>query len=138
MLGFFEEDGYTEEGYIAEIPRLHPSLRFRFRPMLPAERAQAMREMDAAVKSANAKMSEIVSARLMAKRILEWDLKNSQGEVVPISEEIFLKMRPVLSNKLYAITITGLMASDEDPDAAAEKKPELAEGETRGEADLKN
>lgn len=137
MLGLIE-DGYTEDGYIAEEPRLHPALRFRYRPMLSAERAQAMREMERAVKSPNAKQSEIVSARLMASRIEEWDLQNSQGETVPITEEILLKVKPHLSNRLYAIVILGTSPSDEDPEAISEKKPELAEGETREDADLKN
>ena len=137
-LGLIEEDGYTEDGYIAEEPRLHPALRFRYRPMLSAERAQAMKEMDRAIKSPNAKQSEIVSARLMASRIEEWDLQNSQGEVVPVTEEMLLKVKPHLSNRLYAIVVLGTSAPDEDPDSSSKKKRELEEGETQEGADLKN
>lgn len=137
-LGLIEEDGYTEDGYIAEQPRLHPALRFRYRPLLSTERAQAMRDMERALKSPNAKQSEIVSARLMAERILEWDLRNGQGEVVPVTEEFLLKVKPVLSNRLYAIVILGASPSDEDPEAGEKKKPELPEGVTQEEADLKN
>ena len=31
-------DGYNQPGYVAEFPRLHPELRFRYRPMLHTDR----------------------------------------------------------------------------------------------------
>lgn len=141
MLGFIDEDGYTEDGYIAEVPRLHPAVRFRYRPMTSGERAQAMREMEKAVKSPNAKMGEIVSARLMSERISEWDLKNAAGEIVPITAENMLKVKPHLSNKLYAITITAVVGSDEDPESPEKSKGNAGnqeEGLSPEEADIKN
>lgn len=135
MLSGMIEDGYEENGYIAEVPRLHPALRFRFRPMTSGERAAAMREMERALKSPNPKMSEIISARMMASRVLEWDLKNGEGETVPINEEMMLKVKPALSNKLYAITITAVIGSDEDPEADPKIKPAELD---QAEADAKN
>lgn len=127
------DDGYEENGYIAEVPRLHPALRFRFRPMTSGERTAAMREMERALKSPNPKMSEIVSARMMAERILEWDLANGQGEIVPVTEENILKVKPTLSNKLYSITITAVVGSDEDPEAETKSA-----GPDQAETDAKN
>ena len=143
MLSGMIEDGYEEVGYIAEQPRLHPALRFRFRPMTSGERTAAMREMERALKSPNPKMSEIVSARMMAERIIEWDLKNGDGEIVPITEAVMLKVKPALSNKLYSITITAVVGSDEDPEAemksesGSEAKAKL-NGADQAEQDAKN
>jgi hypothetical protein len=134
MLGLIEDDGYTEDGYIAEVPRLHPALRFRFRPMLSTERAQAMRDMGKAINSPNAKQSEIISAKLMAERILEWDLKDGSGNIVPVTADMILRVKPQLSNRLYAIVVLGTAPSDEDPES--EKEPTSQEEQETG--DLKN
>jgi hypothetical protein len=142
MLGYVPHDGYTERGYIAESKRLHPALRFEFRPVLNADRAtyiQAMEEL----KAPQLKQAE---AALLARHLVSWNLGDPAGKPVAISEATLVRLKPRLFNRLFQV-VMGEEVGDDDPQApAATHGVDLLEairqgstpGQVRAEADAKN
>lgn len=136
-------DGYTEEGYVAEVPRLHGALRFRFRPMLPEERDA----IDYAIKDKSPGQSHAMYRKALATRIQSWSEKDKDGNDVTVAESAIRNLRPALYDKLYNI-VAGYRASDVDPNhekATDEVDHELEAaitgqpvGDVRTEANAKN
>lgn len=127
-LGFIP-DGYTEQAYIAGRPRLHPPLRFSFRPPTATARAQ---NIDRINKTTDAGRSEQIAAEAVATHLVEWDLRDAEGNVVTINTANILRLRAALNQRLYRVVIVG-DAWDEDPDS-----PDTPPRETASEADSKN
>lgn len=108
VLPGFIRDGYTEQGYIAEIPRLHQSLTFDYRPFTNEQRQQLIQE-NGKLGEANAARN---SAKVLATKIKSWDLHDEKGNVAPISPLAILHLRPALYDRLFVIVL-GLAPSDE-------------------------
>ncbi len=110
-------DGCTEQGYIAAQKRLHPACRFEYRPFLVEERGRFVAQ--------NAKLQagarERNAAEQLIKRIASWDLVDKNGDPLERTAANVLKIKPALYERLLAI-VTGLDASDEDPEAAADEQ----------------
>lgn len=102
-------DGYTRPGFIAARQYLSPAVRFKYRPMLVAERDA----INSAVNKMTAEQSAATSAQAMAARIVEWDVRDGANPA-PISAANILRLEPGLFNTLYLI-IAGAIASDPDP-----------------------
>jgi hypothetical protein len=106
-------DGYTESAYIAEIKRLHTTVRFKFRPSLLQERSKLASE--------NARLAPhlgpVNTAKFLAGKIVEWDVKDQKGEPLDISPEVLMRLKPALLERITAIVL-GFDGGDEDPDAA--------------------
>lgn len=141
---FIIEDGYTEDGYIAAVPGLHPALRFRFRPMLPEER-EAISDV---IRQKPIAQGNKLMCEALAARIKSWSATNNKGEPLEITPSNVAKLRPKLQGSVYSI-IAGYQASDLDPDAPeqADEPEDLAlraliegrpVGDARTEADQKN
>lgn len=114
-------DGQNYPGYIAAVARLHPAVRFTYRPMLRAEKARMGRT--AADASADAWVKAMAQA--MQKRIVTWDFSGKDG-VLPKSEATLMSLVPALFDKLFAI-ISGEIPPDADPkDLQAEEFDEAA------------
>ena len=129
MSSGFISDGYTETGYIAEVQRLHPALRFEFRPFLPEERSRLITENERhpPIKAAQNTAEKIADSK--NGKIKSWDLKDDKGEPVPVSADAFRRIKPALHGRLLGI-VMGLDASDEDPDTkplAIADSPSLAD-----------
>lgn len=132
-------DGYTEDGYIAESKRLYSDLRFRYRPLLVAERTACM----ALIEKKEPRAQDGVRADVMKRQLVSWDLKHD-GQAVPIETQHILRLQPSLFLALWYI-ITGIAASDDDggqqagdaASGASELEAALA-GLTKPEADAKN
>jgi hypothetical protein len=121
----FIGDGYTEQGYIAEVPRLHPAMRFKFRPFLQEDRSRLLNENDK-LKAIQATANTAVK---LADKLIEWDLKDAAGEPVTKDDKSIRRLKPALYMRLLGI-VMGLDASDEDPDAKAatdDDAPSLAD-----------
>jgi len=107
----FIDDGYTIDFFIRGEEGLYPPVRGKYRPMISTE---ILRSNDAVRKATDAAAGEVVLAQWMAKRIIEWDIKNRDGEDVPISPETIIKMNPRLSKKLHEL-VYSVSAPEKDP-----------------------
>lgn len=137
----FIHDGYTRPGFIAPVAGLFPAVRFTFRPMLTQDRSV----MTDRLSKVTPEVSDRISAEAVAARILEWDVKDSRGELVAINPANVLRLQPSALGRLFAI-VTGTLPSDIDPewscaeqDAEADEQLRFAISGTRPEeADAKN
>jgi hypothetical protein len=143
-LSNFYPPGFTQQCYIAAVPRLHDELRFAFQPATVLERA----ELQAAFADGPAHGLQRAAA-IVAAKLLSWDLHAAGGPVVPIAVENLLAMQGEAFEKLYKI-VFGILPSDLDPTWPAERVAEeiadqraaeaagLSIGELREERDEKN
>lgn len=138
-------DGYTESAYLAAAERVHPALRFEYRPVTVKESAVYNR----AVKTLEDEKLYEHAATWAAGRLISWDLADKSGQPVPVSAATLLALRPPLFFKLQAVLL-GNSPGDLDPrlEAAAKAQEEQdraaaeAAGKTlaewRAERDAKN
>jgi hypothetical protein len=141
----FIADGYTQPGYIQPAANLHEALRFRFRPVLSAQRSALI---EAAERSQAGEFDQR-ARELLAEQLVEWDLVDPAGQPVEIAREAVDRLQPELFLKLYRIVL-GYSASDVDPDWPTEQQEKLGAdvhaaqaagktlGELREERDEKN
>lgn len=103
----FIDDGYTQDGYIAEVAGIHGPLEFTFRPMLVETRDKLDRGfLQGSADSHKAAREEI------ARRLVKWSLDKEH------SAANIGRLRPPVFDKLYAI-VSGRIASDLKSDAQA-------------------
>lgn len=112
----FIDDGYTEQGYIAQLDNVHPALEFEYRPalvkladkitgLIQGERPDYERFIDAAAKA-------------MAREpglLKSWSLRDAKGNAVQITEANLQRVRNLLFHKLWMI-VAGQSPSDRRPD----------------------
>ncbi len=118
VLAYTPNDGYTEAAYIAEVKRLHPAVRFTFRPIQQQQRMRLMQE------NGNLKTQSAITAntcKVVAAAIKSWDLVDVKGGRVPVSGEVIGKLKPALYERLFSI-VFGLEPFDEDPEAPLSPK----------------
>lgn len=122
-------DGYTEEGYIAEVPGLHPALRFAYRPMLNLERDVLQ---NLAAKESPQRINQAFTDAAVS-RLQSWGATDQQGDPLAINAKNFSRLRPALFNRVYNI-IAGYQPSDPDPAKVVESDEErqLLEAVTHG------
>jgi hypothetical protein len=118
-------DGYTQEGYVTDVPRLHGALRFSFRPTLVEERSQ-LADLAARVRS---QAYDRYLATFIAEKLVSWDLQDNCGAGVPVAAESILRLQPELFGKLHGVVL-GSQASDSDPCWPTEAESQLFEAET--------
>jgi hypothetical protein len=106
----FIDDGYTERGYFREVSGHYPEIRLEYRPLLVAERTDAFDASD----KLTPREGQIAAAEIMANRIKWWDLKDRNGNSVPITSETLQKVKPNLFENLWAL-IAGVSPSAIDP-----------------------
>jgi hypothetical protein len=116
------DDGYDEPGFIAEVPRLFPALRFTYRPMLPEQRDFVLRQLN---KLTPEQYSLRVCAEIAA-RVKSWNATGRAGAVVPINVASVRTLWGPLFDRLFAV-ISGDMASDVDPEASPEDQQRAAD-----------
>lgn len=115
----FIDDGYTESASIAAEPGLWQEMRFTFRPMLADEYAAFS---DFCGRNTDVKAKQEIARRL-AEKVKDWDLVDSAGKPVPVTQQNLLRIKPVLLAKLWNI-VCGLQAGDgpgeESPNTGAD------------------
>ena len=121
LLDYFpEEDGYTLAAYIAEVPRLHNAVRFRFRPVDLIERSILLAFKDRNYEKAiTEKFCELLS-----QRITEWSLTERTGETslpMAVTAAKIRRLRPTLWTRLVNIVIWGVDGGDADPGLSIDK-----------------
>lgn len=124
-LGCVPSDGYTEHGYIREIPGLSPAVRFKFRPSSHEEIANFQHVQ----RTSKHPQNVVAAAKFVGSKIVEWDLTDANDEPLPKTTRSVLSLKEVLYDRLLAI-ITGMDSSDVEPGANptdAEKEQSIAE-----------
>jgi len=116
-LGYID-DGQTRDGFVAPVERLHPALRFQFRPLLCTERAIVTE----AVRNGSERDAMNTAAALIANRVTKWDLKKPSGDLVPLTSEHTIRLQPTLLLKVYEILL-GNRAPDPDPEGDGTDDP---------------
>ncbi len=116
------EDGYTEEGYMKELPHVHQACKFKYRPLLPAT-----------VRTTMHKWSEITGEEkterinnTLVDHLVSWDLTHNKN-ILPIKAETFMRLRQPFVDRLFNI-VTSSDLSDE----------EIKDKQEKDEADEKN
>ena len=120
-------DGYTINGYIAAVPRLHPEMRFVYRPMLVQNRSVIFREIRLAT---DARKTESIAAAAIKSQLVSWDVVDHQGSAVTIEVPHALRLQQALFQKLFSI-VTGDVPSDEDPLIQAGEQAEATDQDLR-------
>lgn len=127
MYASYISDGYTEHGFIKDMPGLHQALRFDFRPMTVADRDDWQSITDGEVPAEQAK----ITSRVISKKIIKWNLKDHQGQPIPVSSDAITRLKPALYVRLVAI-ISGSGPSDTDVDVLSGDPDDLkAQAEAR-------
>ena len=120
LLGFIH-DGYTRQGYIAERPRLHPALRFSYRPMLTENRYVILHQLDQI--DADRKARARLEAETVMAYLVSWNLFGRQDEAIDVTVPNLLRVEPNLFLKLRNIVL-GIEVGDEDPEWPEDQKSE--------------
>ena len=77
-----DDDGYSEEAYIDAIERMHPAVRFKYRPIRVLDRVQIVGELRDLNAKGKAQNAESLIAQEIANRIFSWDFLDSNGSVI--------------------------------------------------------
>ena len=104
-------DSYTANGYVAEVPRKHGAIRFKYRPVLAEQRANVQEKMH----QLGGGKAEKVASSVIAQQVMEWDAVDDKGDSLPILPEKIARLQPDLKSRIYGI-VMGARASDADPD----------------------
>ena len=124
LLSYVPSEEYSESGYITGVPRLHEALRFKFRPLTPAERSKIVGDLDRLPMDKR----DLKIAAEMKKHLTEWDLKDAKDSPVSISVAVLLQLKPGLFYRLWAILL-GTEAPDADEGEKTETLLEQLEDE---------
>lgn len=137
-------DGYTQPFYFRGVPGLHPDVRGTFRPMLHHERYFIGGKI--ADKQSGPEQSRMM-IEAICSFIRSWDLKGSDGKVIPREVPAAVRIKPHVVERLYML-VTGREGGDVDPNAEPAKEEADAEwkaileqreiGPVREEIDAKN
>lgn len=116
----FIADGFTRDGFIAEVDGLHEAVRFTYRPVLPMERVEHFAKMNGQPDD----KAERATMCVVAGKLSSWNVTDHNDKPVQISELNVGRIVPW--NRLYRI-VFGLDASDLDPAWSEEQKLKEAE-----------
>ena len=117
MTSAFIEDGYTEERYIKAVERMHPEVRFKFRPILAEDRAAFIEDVATGSKQ-DPKKGERLVGQALADHLVEWSL-----DLPPTPANIML-LKPSLMNRLSLVILYARDPGDTDPTKTMDKKLE--------------
>ncbi|WP_417390218.1 hypothetical protein [Gimesia sp.] len=102
------DDGYSEEGFIKEVPGIHQACRFKYRPIMPGEYREALHhwsEISAAEKST--RINETI-----VKLLESWDLE-FKSKILPIDVATLERLKQPFVDRLFNV-VTGSDISDKD------------------------
>ena len=105
-------DGYTQDGYIEGVDRLHGSLEFRYRPMLPED----VEVVEAAISKAKPREGVQLLAKTIAKQLESWVRSEP-----PDWEHVRRLRYPVLHK------LAGIVMGRQPTDASPDKQPPTAD-----------
>lgn len=123
----FIDDGYNKDCLIKAVPGLYPDVRFTFRPATGSESEIIMGQTR---REQNDDRNTTFMAQVIAKHVLEWDIKNAKGAQVEITVPNVRKLHPVVFQKVFS-SILGLTPSD---DASVQSKESQGDSQIMYEA----
>jgi len=106
-----DDDGYSEEVYFAAVARIHPEVRFTYRPTRVMERVDTQEQ----IRTKTVKQAEFIQAHAVACKILKWSIKGRNGEVASISADFILSLKSPLYRRICSVVFYGTEAGDIDP-----------------------
>jgi len=115
MTSAFIQDGYTEERYIKAVERMHPEVRFKFRPILAEDRAAFIEETGS---EQDPKKGERLVGQALADHLVGWSLD------LPPDPANIMKLKPSLMVRLSMIVLYARDPGDTDPTKTMDKKLE--------------
>jgi hypothetical protein len=139
------DDGYTRPGYIEAVERLHDSLEFTYRPMIPEE----VDAVDEVVMKKPAREGNSVVRAAIQQHLVSWSEVDEKGEPLRINLQNIRRLPWPVFNRLYKI-ICGQLPSDPVPDASPAEEDDYVRdlveaagsgktpGQVTDEVDLKN
>lgn len=95
-------DGYTERAWLAGVPHLYPRVEFSYRPFLQEQLVAYQLQAD---KLTGLQLRQF-AAGLLAAAVVEWDLKDGRGNVVPIDAAAMLRLKDRLFQRLLMVVST--------------------------------
>jgi hypothetical protein len=138
-------DGYTEFGYIAAVPGLHPAVEFRYRPVL-FEQFDAHRA--AYVSPVNFKSRHMVPPAVLKEYVKTWDITDPvTGETVPLTNANVARLNAAVMERMFWIVLGAQPRDLRDGEQWGKEEQEIKdeadlvgryEAELRQERDAKN
>lgn len=129
----FIDDGYNVSGCLKGEPKLHPPLRFTYRPCLAAER-QAWWDFEERQDRAPNPDPAVKSRRkieIMAAHIVSWEACDRSGRPMPVDAQALARLHPNLHDRLFNV-ILGVVPPDDAPDAPRTTPDEGAAAKNSG------
>lgn len=122
-------DGYTLDGYIAEVPGVHGPLSFTYRPIDPITRSKTnvLRGQVIGSSTLSEEQKEIacqyLGLQLVAGNVQSWDLVDGKGEAVAPSAVALLRYFPGYRLRRLTEIVGDGLQSDWRPDAKPSDPP---------------
>lgn len=110
VLGYIPDDGYTETAVLRGLLGVYPRVEFTYRPLTIEE---IVNYESAAEKFAGMQLRRL-AARCITSHVKRWDLEDYKKEPLPIADEVVMKLKEPLFNRLFNV-ITGRQPPDESP-----------------------
>ena len=106
MLSAFITENCIEERYIKAVERMHPEVRFKFRPILAEDRAEFIHRTG---KEKDPKRAERIAGKALADHLVSWSLGDD------VSPGRIMKLKPSLLARLVSIVLYARDPGDDDP-----------------------
>jgi hypothetical protein len=103
-------DGFTFKAVLPAVEGRWSAITFRYRPMSPDEES----EIFARLRLEPTAPSIAFYAPVMAQKILGWDLKDHDGNAVPISEDVLRKRIPPQLFDAFKQYVDGTLMGDRE------------------------
>ncbi|WP_417386928.1 hypothetical protein [Gimesia sp.] len=102
------DDGYTEDGYMKEVPGIHQALKFQYRPPLANEVREILHHWG---DISSVERSQRINDAIV-KHISKWDYEYKK-KILPIEVAVLEKSKQPFVDRIFNI-ITGSDVSDKD------------------------
>ena len=120
------EDGLLQPAFVEAVRGLHGSCLFEFSPVVPEE-WEGFEQKKEAVAAKSATQARAMIGEFLSTKIKKWDIKDSKGNLVQITERSCRKLRASLQAKIFNIVV-GIGATDLHPDWIKDEAFDLGEG----------
>jgi len=127
----FIDDGYTKEAYVTKRHNMWPDVRISYRPLLPMQSIQFSKllgRLAGSSRDSEDTREQTVQAEMLARQLVEWDVRNRKGDAVPIKPANILRLEPLLMMRMVGI-VMGEEGGDVDPHRTPEETVNDYEGE---------
>ena len=107
-----DSDGYTITRYLDGVQGLYGPLRFTYRPVTAAMRA----ELNDVIKNQSNAQTFGTFCKALAKQLVDWTATSHDGKDVAITKDGVASLHPALSLRLVDVVLWSVSPGDIDPD----------------------